>query len=178
MSSIDPGLTPPDSWLAAIALALAGLAVTWAYTPLADRWATRWFARPPDLSAFRALQQSRTKLVAGIVLAWILGGFLEEFFLRGIVLQAVKAVASPALGLPLATAAGIAAATAIAWVIHLYQGLRAAFIIAQLSVLFGVLFVIGGFDLWPVIFCHGLYDTIAFIRFANRQSRYSDLGAP
>jgi hypothetical protein len=23
--------------------------------------------------------------------------------------------------------------------------------------------------------CHGLYDTIAFIRFANKKSKYSDL---
>jgi hypothetical protein len=151
MPSPDFGLALPDSWLAASVFALAGLAVLWAYTPIADRWATRWFARPPDLSAFRALQQSRAKLIAGITLAWVL----------------------PAPG---ATAAGVVTAAAAAWVIHLYQGLRAAFIIAQLSVLFGLLFVLSGYNLWPVILCHGLYDTIAFIRFANRQSRYSDLG--
>ena len=37
----------------------------------------------------------------------------------------------------------------------------------------GILFVASGRNLWAVILCHGLYDTIAFIRFANRQSRYS-----
>jgi len=60
-------------------------------------------------------------------------------------------------------------------VIHLYQGPRAAFIVTQLSVLFGTLFVLAGYNLWAVILCHGLYDTIAFIRFANKQSRYSKL---
>ena len=54
-------------------------------------------------------------------------------------------------------------------------GPRAVAIITQLSVLFGILFVISGNDLWPVIFCHGLYDTIAFVRFANKQSKYSNL---
>lgn len=76
-----------------------------------------------------------------------------------------------------ATAAGIVAAAAAAWVIHFYQGLRAACIIAQLSVLFGVLFAISGYNLWPVILCHGFDDTIAFIRFANKQSKYSDLAS-
>jgi len=175
MLSIDLGLAPPNSWLTASALALAWLAVMWAYSPVADRLATRWFAKPPELSAFRALQQSKAKLVAGIILAWVLGGFLEELILRGILLQTVKSFVSYWHLSLLATAAGIAVAAAAAWVVHLYQGLRAACIVAQLSVLFGVLFVISGYNLWPVILCHGLYDTIAFIRFANKQSKYSHL---
>jgi membrane protease YdiL (CAAX protease family) len=56
---------------------------------------------------------------------------------------------------------------------HFYQGPRAVLIIAQLSVLFGILFVISGYNLWAVMICHGLYDTIAFIRFARKKSRYS-----
>jgi len=175
MSSIDPGLAPPNSWLVTWALVLTWLAVMWAYSPIADRLATLWFAKPPDLSAFRALQQSRGKLVIGIIFAWLLGGFLEELILRGILLQAVKDAASHWYPSVPATATGVAAAAAAAWVIHLYQGLRAAFIVAQLSVLFGVLFVVGGYNLWPVILCHGLYDTTAFIRFANKQPKYSDL---
>lgn len=66
-------------------------------------------------------------------------------------------------------------ATAGAFVIHLCQGMRAAFIVTQLSVLFGVPFVISGENLWTVVLCHGLYDTVAFIRFANRSSKYSNL---
>ena len=46
-------------------------------------------------------------------------------------------------------------------------------IIVQLSVLFGVLFVASGYDLWAAILCHGLYDTIAFVRFASGKSRYA-----
>jgi membrane protease YdiL (CAAX protease family) len=77
--------------------------------------------------------------------------------------------------LPAAVAAGIAVvvAAAGAGVIHLYQGLRAAVIVTQLSMLFGLLFVLSGHDLWAVILCHGLYDTIAFVRFANKTSKYS-----
>jgi hypothetical protein len=43
----------------------------------------------------------------------------------------------------------------------------------QLSMLFGLLFVLSGHDLWAVILCPGLDDTIAFIRFANKTSKYS-----
>jgi hypothetical protein len=175
ISPADLGLAPPSSWLMAWLLALGWLALMWAYSPVADELASHWFPKPPQLSAFRALQQSRTHLVAGIILAWGLGGFLEELVLRGIFLQIAKMFAANWLPSLLATAAGVLGAAAAAWIIHLYQGLRAAFIIAQLSVFFGILFVASNYNLWPVILCHGLYDTIAFIRFANKQSKYATL---
>ena len=76
---------------------------------------------------------------------------------------------------PLAAGIAICIAALGAGLIHLYQGPRAALIITQLSVLFGVLFVVSGYNLWAVMLCHGLYDTIAFIRFAHKKSKYSDL---
>ncbi len=56
-----------------------------------------------------------------------------------------------------------------AGLVHLYQGPRGAVIVAPLS----VLFVLSGSNLWTVILCHGLYDTVAFVRFARGKSKYS-----
>jgi uncharacterized protein len=169
------GLSTSVAWPATVGLAVGWLVLMLAYSPLADRIATRWVNKPPRLGAFRGLQQSRVRLVIGIVVAWVLGGFVEEVVFRGIVLQAVEASLSGRLIAPLATGIAIAVAALGAGVLHLYQGLRAAIIITQLSVLFGLLFVVGRHNLWTVILCHGLYDTIAFIRFAKRQSKYSML---
>ena len=159
--------------LATVGFAVAGLAVLLAYSPVADKIATRLVDKPPTLGAFRALQQSRTKLVLGIVVAWVLGGFLEELAFRGIVLRSIRGLASTWLVAPVATGIAIAAAAVGAGLVHLYQGRRAVVIVTQLSVLLGVLFVVSGYNLWTVIVCHGLYDTIAFIRFAKKKSRYS-----
>jgi membrane protease YdiL (CAAX protease family) len=169
------GLGIASSWLPTIGLALAWLALMVAYSPLADWLATRWVAQPPTLEAFRAIQQSRTKLIAGIVVAWVLGGVLEELVLRGIVLQSVNAWLTPWVIEPIATGIAVCAAALGGGVLHFYQGPRAMVIITQLSVLFGVLFVVSGYNLWAVMLCHGLYDTIAFVRFANKKSKYSDL---
>jgi membrane protease YdiL (CAAX protease family) len=169
------GLAGPMPWLTTLAIALVWLALMLAYSPLADRIATRMVAAPPNLRTFRAIQQSTAKLVMGIVVAWILGGFLEELIFRGIVLQSIEALMMPLLPMPLASAIAIVVAAIGAGIIHLYQRLRAALIITQLSMLFGLLFVISGHNLWTVILCHGLYDTIAFIRFATGKSRYSKL---
>jgi membrane protease YdiL (CAAX protease family) len=167
------GLAHPQSWLRTLAVAVGGLAVMLGYSPLADRLATRWFTKPPTLGTFKALQQSTAKLVAGIAIAWVLGGFLEELAFRGIVLKGIAGALSPLVGTWPATTVAVLVAAAGAGTLHLYQGARAAVIVTQLSVLFGVLFLVSGFELWTVILCHGLYDTIAFIRFATRKSRYS-----
>ena len=169
------GLSIPASWLSTIGFAVAWLALLLAYSPLADRVATRWVDKPPTLDAFRVLQQSKGKLFLGIVVAWVLGALLEELTFRGIILPSMEALASPWLAKPMATAIAVCTAAAGAGLIHSYQGLRAVIIVAQLSVLLGVLFVVSRHNLWAVVLCHGLYDTVAFIRFANKTSKYSNL---
>jgi len=169
------GLGSSASWLWTSAFAAAWLALMLAYSPFADWLATRYAAKPPTLDAFRMLQESTGKLVAGVAAAWVLGGFLEELTFRGIVLQSVEGLASRRLAGSMAIGIAVCVAAAGAGLIHLYQGLRAAIIVTQLSVLFGVLFVVSGYDLWAVVLCHGLYDTIAFVRFANKKSKYSKL---
>jgi len=173
VSAGELGLDLDRSWLSTIGLASVWLLLMLAYSPWADRLATRWVAEPPTLDVFRSLQQSRSKLLIGILVAWFLGGFLEELVFRGIVLQSARIVLSTWIAAPLAEGIAVCIAAAGAGIIHLYQGSRAAIIIVQLSILFGLLFVVSGHDLWCVILCHGLYDTIAFIRFANKTSRYS-----
>jgi membrane protease YdiL (CAAX protease family) len=162
------------SW-PATAGAIAWAVLMLALTPVADWIASRWIKKPPTLDVFRQLQQSRAKLAIGIVIAWVLGAFLEELVFRGVVQQWVEQNLAATLPPLAATAVAVLVAAIGAGVLHLYQGLRAAVIITQLSVLFGVLFVLSDRNLWSVFLCHGIYDTVAFIRFANKQSKYSRL---
>jgi membrane protease YdiL (CAAX protease family) len=171
------GLALPSSWLPTLLFALAWLALMLAYSPLADWLASRLVKRPPTLEAFRAIQQSMAALIVGIVVAFVLGGILEELVARGIVLRSLATALAPWLGAPVAAGFAVCIAAVGAGIMHLYQGPRAVVIITQLSMLFGVLFVVSGYDLWAVMLCHGLYDAIAFIRFANKKSKYAQLDA-
>jgi membrane protease YdiL (CAAX protease family) len=169
------GLRTDRSWLLTVGFAVGGLAVMLAYSPLADWLAGRWFKKPPTLESFRAIQKSRGNLVAGILAAWVLGGVLEELVARGIVLTSIESFLSSWLSAPVAPGLAVCIAAVGAGAMHSYQGPRAMVIITQLSVLFGVLFVVSGHNLWAVMLCHGLYDTIGCVRFATGKSRYSDL---
>jgi membrane protease YdiL (CAAX protease family) len=169
------GLRTDRSWLLTVGFAVGGLAVMLAYSPLADWLAGRWFKKPPTLESFRAIQKSRSNLIVGILAAWLLGGLLEELVARGIVLTSIESLLSSSLSVPAAATFAICIAAVGAGAMHAYQGPRAMVIIAQLSILFGVLFVVSGHNLWAVMLCHGMYDTIGFVRFATGKSRYSDL---
>jgi membrane protease YdiL (CAAX protease family) len=174
VSPDELGISVTHSWLSTIGFALAWLGLLLAYSPLADLLASRWFEKPPTLDSFRVIRQSKSKLIAGIIVAWVLGGILEEIIVRGIVLKSVASLLDHWLITPVAMGVAVCIAALGAGIFHCYQGSRAMTIITQLSVLFGVLFVISGYNLWTVILCHGLYDTIAFIRFAGKKSKYSD----
>ena len=169
------GLGVPNSWFLTVGLAVVWFGLMFAYSPLADRLASRWIHKPPTLGAFRAIQQSQGQLIIGIIVAWLLGGILEELIFRGLVLNSVEAVLATWFTQPIATVVAIGVAAFGATLFHVYQGPRAMAIIAQLSILFGVLFVVSGYNLWTVMICHGLYDTVAFVRFANKKSKYSNL---
>lgn len=172
-AAAELGLALPPSWLVTLGWAAGWTALMLAYSPVADWLARQIFAAPPTLKAFRAIRQSTAKLVGGIAVAWLLGGFFEELVFRGIVLTATEAGLSGWLPGWLAAAKAIAVAAIGAAIVHWYQGPRAMVIIAQLSVLFGVLYVLSGHNLYAVILAHGFYDTIAFIRFATGKSRFA-----
>lgn len=98
--------------------------------------------------------------------------------LRGLLLNAAERGLAAWLQVPLAAAVAVALAAGGAGVLHLYQGPRAAVIISQLSVLFGLLFVISGHNLWALMLCHGAYDTIAFVRFGVKTLKYAKPEGP
>ena len=174
---VDVGLNSPGSWWKTVLFSVIWTGMMFAYSPVADSIASRWVETPPTLDAFRPLQDSTAKLLTGIAIAWVLGGFLEELVFRGVVVNSFTTLLTPSLGEAPSAFLGIFVAAAGAALVHFYQGPRAMIIIAQLSVLFGLAFVLAGYNLWAAILCHGFYDTIAFIRFALKKSAYSNLDA-
>jgi membrane protease YdiL (CAAX protease family) len=116
------GLGNPARPVITIGLVLVWSTLMLAYSPLADRLASRWFAKPPTLQSFGAIQQSIVKLVAGILVAWVLGGVLEELVFRGIVLRSIELWLAAWSGVPIAAALAVWVAALGAGLIHFYQG--------------------------------------------------------
>jgi hypothetical protein len=102
--------------LRSAAYAIAGLAALLAWSPVADRIATRLVTTPPPLRVFAGLQRSRSTLVLGIVIAWALSGVLEEVLLRGVIVRWLhNALPSAGHQVP-AAAIGVVVAASLAYV--------------------------------------------------------------
>lgn len=160
--AVPPGMSD-------VVIALTAAMVLLSVSPLLDRAASLIFAEPPRLDAFDAIALSPIHLAGGIVIAWVLGGFIEEILLRGVILSTVLEAGLPFPG-GVVNAFAVSVAAIAGGLAHYYQGPRAMLIITMLSMAFGGVFVLSG-SLWAVILCHGMYDTFAFVLHARRLRR-------
>jgi membrane protease YdiL (CAAX protease family) len=154
----DLGLRrPPAVWRTvgtAVAAALGILlAVRLAILPFAV-WIT---GVPVDTSAFEVIRGNARVLLAGLALAWTLAAFGEEMVFRGYLMSRIAGVAG-------GTHAGWAAALVISsacfgWA-HGYQGPAGMVATGLIGALLGLLYLRTGRNLWTVIVCHGVVDTL------------------
>ncbi|MBV9992770.1 MAG: CPBP family intramembrane metalloprotease [Alphaproteobacteria bacterium] len=152
------GLAAPVTVLHTAMFTIFWTGVLTAYTPTAEWVADKLFAASPKPGRH---PESMRNLALAIARAWALDAFLQEIVLRGIVVGALR--------LAIGNWPAVATAATLAFAAHLVAGPRRAAIAAQLSVLYGVLFVASEFDLWAVILAHGFYDTIALVQQARRK---------
>jgi uncharacterized protein len=113
--------------------------------------------RPPDLSDFNELRGNFTLMLVGLALTWTLGAFGEEMAWRGWLMNRV---------------AGLGRKSRMAWIIslllvnavfgmaHAYQGITGILDEGFMGFLLGLMFLLGGEDLWIPIVAHGVQDSI------------------
>ncbi len=154
----DLGLCMPKKvWLAAVlgfAFLLANLLIV---RPLISELAGALDMPPADLSLFDSLYGNLPLYLMWLTIAWVAGGFAEEIFARGYLMNRVAALlGGERLGWTLA----VLAQGALFGLAHIYQGYGAVFTIGLSAVVSGVYYLIAGRNLWPLIFLHGAWDTL------------------
>ena len=156
----DFGLNPlPPIWriiLLAIVLLAAKLFIV---QPVADIVAG--FADLPksDHSFFNHIHGNFPALIGWLAIAWVIGGFAEEFIFRGFLMRRVADVFNRGkLGWTIA----LLAQAILFGALHYYLG-PAGVVSATLTALFyGLFFILVGRSLWPVMIAHATWDSLAF----------------
>jgi membrane protease YdiL (CAAX protease family) len=153
----DIGLKRPASWMRTFMIGIGLAAIVFVAIYFSEKAGFR-----RDLSKFKAVQGNLELAVLGVLYALIGAGFYEEFMFRGFLMQ----------GLAMFFGAG-RAAWIVACVIqgalfgaaHAYQNPLGMAITGTLGVLMGLLVLVSGRNLWPVIIGHGLFDASRFVLF-------------
>ncbi len=111
---------------------------------------------PPDLSDFHEVRGNWKLAAIGLPLIWVMAGFGEEWVWRGWLMNRVAAVfRKPWLG----WLVSLAAVNAMFGLAHFYQGLTGMVEAGLDGVLFGLVYLAAGRNLWVAVLAHGVQDT-------------------
>ena len=160
-SWVDFGLSrSPRIWvtiLFAIGFLIVKLLIV---QPFADVIARLVELPKADHSFFDHIYGNFPALLAWLSMAWVVGGFAEEFIFRGFLM---KRVAGVLRGGVVGWGLALFAQAAIFGALHFYLG-PAGVVSATLSaIFFGLFFLIAGRSLWPVMIVHATWDSLAFL---------------
>ncbi len=152
---------PPPGWRRVV---LLGVSVGFGYQLLSlytiEPLTARLIGKLPDVSMFAVLKGNVRLLLVYAGVSWTLAGFGEEFVYRGYLLNRVAQILG---GGRRAWLAALGATTVLFGLGHVYQGASGVIDTALAGLVFGVVYIFGGRNLWMPIIAHGVADTTALV---------------
>lgn len=147
------GFRRPDRWITTVGAALAAAVALqvlseFVIEPLAGR---------PDLSDFHSLVGDLPASLGMLALVWTFAAFGEEMAYRGYVLDRAAALGRYSA---VAYAVAVVVVSLLFGLGHFYQGLSGMIGSTVSGLLFGLLYLKSGRNLWLPILAHGFSDTI------------------
>jgi membrane protease YdiL (CAAX protease family) len=164
----DLGLRRPESlvrvsWQASAAAVAILVAVRFVIVPTAECVA----GVPVDLSALGGAGDTRAFQI-WLAQAWTLAAFGEEMVFRGYLIHRIVELAGES---PAGRAAAGVISSTLFGLAHAYQGWAGVIVTGTIGALLSCLYLMTRRNLWPVIICHGLVDTVALsLIYAGRRS--------
>jgi membrane protease YdiL (CAAX protease family) len=156
----DLGLARPRSILRTIAFGVAAGIVLLLFaklllTPIVEALT----GIPRDLSAFDFVRGDTAAYLALMPKIWIGAAICEEIIFRGFLIGRLEAAFGGASRA--ATGAAVLLSSAVFGAAHAYQGPTGMLITGVLGLLFAIVYVAAGRNLWLNIVVHGVYDTLS-----------------
>jgi membrane protease YdiL (CAAX protease family) len=154
------GLRRPVNGRRAALLIAAGVAYAiisfYTLDPLLDRLT----GHPADLSEFADVRGNASMLLFWLLLSWVLGAFGEELAYRGYLINRITDLVPQRAAAP---SIAILGSSLLFGVSHISQGLSGVISNGLGGLVYGILYVSAGWNLWVPILAHGLEDTIGFL---------------
>jgi len=159
----DLGLSRPRSWGKTIIIGVSVGILSQLFTllvliPLLQQTNLE----PLDYSRFNALSGNIGLFLMFLTISWTTAGFGEEVIFRGFLMVYIARFFG---GNKAAWWMSLIVVSVIFALLHAYQGPMGVLLILFPAILFGVLYIVSGFNLWLPIIAHGTADTFVFLLF-------------
>lgn len=115
----------------------------------------------PDLSSFEGIQGNLPKFLIYLVLAWLIGGFFEEYFFRAYLFHRFKQVLNNHNYYPWVAVFISSGVFALG---HAYQDTAGVITAFYFAILMGSLYFYFKQNVWYLICIHAIYDTIGLYK--------------
>ena len=155
----DYGLKSPKPWWRTLLIAIVGVVAAIAVSSLTDPIIEEWFG-PTNTTAFADVKGNLAIVAYLLPLVWLFAAFGEEFFYRGFLMGGI---------------AMFLGGSRVAWIIalivqaiifgfgHQYQGPAGMIGTGLYALVFGLIYLVAGRNLWAPAIAHGLLDTLGFV---------------
>lgn len=155
----DYGFRPVEIKLMALA-AVIGIVFALLDNYLLEPLVSRLTGKETDLSTFDNIKGHLGHLLTLLAIGWVIGGFFEEFFFRGYLLNRINlAFQNKAVGKWL----GIILTSISFAIAHSYQDVTGMINTFYFAVLLGFLYYFFNRNVWYLILVHGFYDTVGIL---------------
>ena len=154
----DVGLRRPPQLQHTLLRAMIGAALILVGVRIAIVPTAEWLAGVPiDQSALGEPGDARA-LWIWLGQAWTLAAFGEEMVFRGYLISRLDDLVGVT---PTGRAVALVISSGLFGLAHAYQGLAGVIATGMIGAILGVLYLVSRRNLWVVILCHGIVDTVA-----------------
>ena len=154
----DLGLKRPKHWIRLILMVIVAIVTTAILASVALPLLTRLTGSLEGSGVASTFQSPLSFIAYVLIIAWGAAGFCEELIFRGFLLnQFARLFGESKAGWGLA----ILFQAALFGLCHYPQGLTGIIITGLIGLLFGVLYLLAGRNLWCLILAHGIVDTLS-----------------
>lgn len=159
----DLGVRRPRSWGKTITIGISVGIITQLFAlfvliPLLQKTNIE----PLDYSRFKTLNGNFGMFLMYLTISWTTAGFGEELIFRGFLMgHFARLFGGKKAGWWLS----LVVVSVIFALVHAYQGPMGMILIMFPAILFGIMYIMSGFNLWYTIIAHGTADTFVFLMF-------------
>lgn len=157
------GLRRPDTWWRPVVVS-AGVFLAVVLLSLFVQPYILEITSPPNIDHLMVIRQNLPLLIVALILVWITAAFLRELIFRAFLINALDILLGRNRWSPWA-AVGIS--SLIFGLMHAWQGPGGIILTGMVGAVFGTAYLLNKRSIWPLIFAHGLMDTITLVSIYN-----------